>query len=216
MPAKLTIPTPFNFTGNDNEGKERGYIIIVIIIIWLYGVSPTSNMNCACGTISRASTQMKAASSLLRLPFSAQPCHEELWIVGTRVQIHYKEIYLCKLHLLNNQILATMHLGITFITGLFFMRTEEKKILKVPFQSWNLVFHQEYFATCQLWWWCKEFRSPQVLLHLAQPIFLRCYSWELECHHYLYKQITVTLLNLNLQIAAICFGTCLPERRRAG
>ena len=69
---------------------------------------------------------------------------------------------------------------------------------KIPFQSWNLVCRQVYLATCQLWWWCKEFPRLRVLIHLSQPIFLHCFSWELVCHRYLYIQITVPLLNLNI------------------
>lgn len=37
----------------------------------------TSNMNPSLGTASIASTQIKAASSLLRVPFAALPYHEE-------------------------------------------------------------------------------------------------------------------------------------------
>ncbi|KAJ4833923.1 hypothetical protein Tsubulata_044620 [Turnera subulata] len=52
----------------DESGEE------VYENIWCIYASQTSKINPDCGTKSRASTQMKAASSLLKVPFSAQPC----------------------------------------------------------------------------------------------------------------------------------------------
>lgn len=111
-------------------------------------ISPTSNINPVCGIESRASTQIKAASSLLRLPFAVQPWFWKAFkLIGHNWQP--RKISTCQFHFHKNQNRKVFLL----IICIRFTRIHKQVLVDmktlIPHQIGNLVFHLEYSVTCQ-------------------------------------------------------------------
>lgn len=128
----------------------------------------TSNINPFWGIASRASTQMKAESSLLRLPLVALPCYPVFLTSLIYTYFYYMTklqysvaIFPIILTISQQSTLGSLH-GLWKKCTSFFVN--------IPFQSWNLAL-LEHSLTIQSGLWCKGSLRPSIWTHLARPIF---------------------------------------------